>query len=244
MDAITSSFAGTGDVAKAVGAAYFSSMHKAELERADLIPPGPCIFVSNHWSDGDAFFLCSMLPRDLTELCIVVSESVTKALRAESSPFVWMMRDMELISVRRRKKKTAAVLSQDSLRKERGVIEQALDAISRGKSVILFPHGAICSPSTPVRRTRVHSGCVVLACLANIPIVPIYISGTHKAWPPGASFPEPGIIVKGCTGNPIIPEMICSSSCDRQSATHAAREIMRGIYRMRRKVLSKHRPNK
>lgn len=240
-----------GEIAKTVGAVYFTSMHSAKLLRAETIPAGPCVFVSNHWSDGDAFFLCSMLPRQLSEMCIVVNDRVANVAFAGGSPFAWMLEQIELIRVsspsRRARNKDGAVTTRAAANGDRStdVIDQVVAAIGRGKSVLLFPQGAIVSPRTPVRRTRVHSGCVTIASRARVPIVPILVVGAHRAWPPGARFPEPGVPVIGIAGNAIPHAMLGDEDHDGELADarkHRIRvlamEIMLGVYKLKRSVSS------
>lgn len=177
---------GAGDVSvsKLVGGLYFWSMHSGQLKHAERIPPGPVVFVANHWSDGDAFFLCSMLPRRMDELCVLANGDIAR----KSSVTQYMMQQVEMILTDCAKG---------------AAIAQGVDALRRGKSVIVFPQGALCSHRTRAARTPAHTGFSVLSATVQVPIVPVMLYGTHVAWPPGQNLPMPGPKIVGVVGQPI-----------------------------------------
>jgi 1-acyl-sn-glycerol-3-phosphate acyltransferase len=67
-------------------------------------------------------------------------------------------------------------------------LQAAAKVLKLGGSIYLNPEGTR-SVSGELLPFRVGVG--VLAVEANVPVVPVYISGTHDAMPPGKFFPKP-----------------------------------------------------
>jgi 1-acyl-sn-glycerol-3-phosphate acyltransferase len=59
--------------------------------------------------------------------------------------------------------------------------------IDQGWNVLLFPEG---TRSRDGSIGKIRSGAAVIAAQHDIPIVPIYVSGTHDAMPPGQNWPK------------------------------------------------------
>jgi 1-acyl-sn-glycerol-3-phosphate acyltransferase len=81
--------------------------------------------------------------------------------------------------------------------------------ISEGGSLLIFPEG---TRSRDGRVRRLRSGAALLAAAHDLPIVPIYISGTREAMPRGhrwmvfkAGRPGPRHLIDIRFGNPIVP---------------------------------------
>jgi 1-acyl-sn-glycerol-3-phosphate acyltransferase len=76
-------------------------------------------------------------------------------------------------------------------RKGGGLGNGATDHVDRildeGWNLVMFPEG---TRSRDGRVGKVHSGAAVIAAQHGIPIVPIYLSGTHQAMPPGQNWPR------------------------------------------------------
>ena len=76
-------------------------------------------------------------------------------------------------------------------RKGGGLGSGATDHVDRlideGWNLVMFPEG---TRSRDGKIGKVHSGAAVIAAQHGIDIVPIYISGTHEAMPPGKSWPQ------------------------------------------------------
>jgi len=177
--------------AKTLLGAYFTGVHRARLLHAERVPPGPVVFVSNHWSDADGFLLCGMLPRPLEQLTVVANGRIARG----SPPTLWMM------------KQIGAVLTAEDRDERRGhAVAQAVAALREGRSVIIFPQGALFA--SDARRTPAHTGFAVIAAAAGVPVVPIMLYGTHEAWPAKASLPRPGVPVVACVGDAVSPSDI------------------------------------
>jgi 1-acyl-sn-glycerol-3-phosphate acyltransferase len=76
-------------------------------------------------------------------------------------------------------------------RKGGGLGSGATDHVDRlideGWNLVMFPEG---TRSRDGEIGKVHSGAAVIAAKHGIDIVPIYISGTHEAMPPGQNWPQ------------------------------------------------------
>jgi 1-acyl-sn-glycerol-3-phosphate acyltransferase len=76
-------------------------------------------------------------------------------------------------------------------RKGGGLGNGATDHVDRildeGWNLVMFPEG---TRSRNGRVGKVHSGAAVIAAQHGIPIVPIYLSGTHQAMPAGQNWPR------------------------------------------------------
>lgn len=208
-------------ISKLVGGLYFMSMHGGALKHSERIPPGPVVFVTNHWSDGDAFFLCSMLPRKMDELCIIANGEIAR----KSQAMQMMMQQVEVVLAEEHSKGNS--------------IAQASQAIARGKSVIVFPQGALCSPRARVSKTPAHTGFAVISSVTSAPIVPIMLYGTHLAWPPGQNLPMPGPKIVGIVGHAIPAHMVPGVDLSNQAPKPSrnlkqfAKTVMKNLYDMR-----------
>jgi cytidylate kinase len=70
-----------------------------------------------------------------------------------------------------------------------GALRAALRALERGAALLVFPEGSRGEEGT-LRPGKPGSG--MLAVLSGAPVVPVYVSGTGRAWPTGRRFPRPG----------------------------------------------------
>ncbi|MFH1675852.1 MAG: lysophospholipid acyltransferase family protein [bacterium] len=71
----------------------------------------------------------------------------------------------------------------------RVMLDTAADAIKKGEVVTMFPEGTRSKTGMP---GRPRTGFIVLAAMANCPIIPARVSGTYDCMPPGSGFPLPG----------------------------------------------------
>lgn len=131
----------------------------------------PCIVVANHASVMDIPILFYTVPFNLY---FVAKKSLWKV------PFIgWYLYAMGMIFIDRSNREKAL----ESMRKGGKLIHN-------GKSVITFPEGTRHAEITPFKL-----GTFVLAEQAKVPILPIYIHGTHKIWPSEQFFIKPQHIV-------------------------------------------------
>lgn len=133
---------------------------KLKVERLDQIDFSlPYIFVSNHLSSLDIPVLFRAIP---VELHFIAKKEVKRM------PFVgWYMWMTGMIFI-------------DRTNREKSVasLEKAGRLIKKGKHVIMFPEG---TRSKDGEVLPFKKGPFVLSSQANIPIVPIAISGTERA---------------------------------------------------------------
>ncbi len=66
-------------------------------------------------------------------------------------------------------------------------LEQARRLLSAGQSMLIFPEGTR-SPDGQMQPFK--RGVGTLALAASVPVIPIFIEGTHTAWPKGARWPR------------------------------------------------------
>jgi 1-acyl-sn-glycerol-3-phosphate acyltransferase len=126
---------------------------------------GPGVIVANHTSALDPLFIAAALP----DRVLFVAAREFLAL-----PVVgWVMRAYGCIPVRRGEVDTS-------------VVRLALRALAAGVKVGVFPEGRVSPQPGPLRR-----GAGLLAAAAGVPIQPIAVVGSGRAFPLGASFPRP-----------------------------------------------------
>jgi 1-acyl-sn-glycerol-3-phosphate acyltransferase len=81
-------------------------------------------------------------------------------------------------------------------------IKRVLKALREGKGLILFPEGT----RTPDGRLQEpKAGVGLIACRAQVPVVPARIFGSHRAYGKGVRFPRLGTPVSIVFGPPIAP---------------------------------------
>ncbi len=133
----------------------------------------PCIYVANHLSFFDIFFLSAMPVFD-----------VVVCLRSWPFKLAWyapFMRCAQYVDVER--------LAWDQ-------IVSTIDQITReGRSILLFPQG---HRSRDGRLGRFYSGAFKLAVQLHLPIVPVCIQGTDQMLPPGRRLMAPAEVRLEC----------------------------------------------
>jgi 1-acyl-sn-glycerol-3-phosphate acyltransferase len=133
----------------------------------------PCIYVANHLSFFDVFFLSALPVFD-----------VVVCLRSWPFKLPWyapFMRCAQYVDVER--------LPWDE-------IVRKIDQIAKaGRSVLLFPQG---HRSRDGRLGRFYSGAFKLAVQLRLPIVPICIQGTDQMLPPGRRWMAPADVRLEC----------------------------------------------
>jgi 1-acyl-sn-glycerol-3-phosphate acyltransferase len=104
----------------------------------------------------------------------------------------------------------------------------ALDLLKRGYVLYMAPEGT--RKFDPQSPPRAHTGFIRLAQMASCPVVPIAMSGTREALPPGAKFPKL-VKVKASIGKPIILKKLEPIPENypllQDQADHAMREVYR-----------------
>jgi 1-acyl-sn-glycerol-3-phosphate acyltransferase len=152
------------------------------LDRLPPLPEGPLIFASNHESALDIWVLVEKLPRTV--------RFIAKQELFRIPVFGWYLRLGGHISVDR-KNHVQAVQS----------LRAAAAVVRAGTSVIVFPEG------TRSRDRHVQpfkKGPFALAMEAQVPVVPVAVSGSAAVTPSGLVAVRPGTI-HVAVGEPIDP---------------------------------------
>jgi 1-acyl-sn-glycerol-3-phosphate acyltransferase len=174
--AIAKSFRGGSNSTMRFGRAWGRSMLWATgtclrthgLDR--LTAREPCIYVVNHQSYLDVWAVLDVVP--------LTTRFVAKASLFRIPAMGWAMRAAGFIPIDRGNRHQAI-----------RSLDLAVERIRAGRNVLLFPEG------TRSRNGQLQSfkkGPFHLAMRANVPIVPIVISGTHRILRPGDWRVRPG----------------------------------------------------
>ena len=181
---------------------------RLERRGAHYVPRrGAVLLVSNHSSFLDPPFVGCMTPRKVTYMA--------KAELFDIPLFGRLIRRVNARPVRREGNDPAA-------------LRTALRALEAGDALLMFPEGTR-GPEGTLRPARAGAG--MLAVASGAPVVPVYISGSGRAWPRGSRLPRPKK-VKVTFGPPM--HFGASGKADRKESYEAAsREMMAAIARLK-----------
>ena len=129
------------------------------LGRENVPMTGPVILASNHVHAADPFLLAFGLPRWID---FMAKEELFRSVFVRA-----ILRWAGSFSIRR----------EGEMRHTQGVLDQAIEALEKGSMLGIFPEG---SRSRDGRLTKAKTGCAVLASQADVPILPVGITGTDK----------------------------------------------------------------
>ncbi|QXC61820.1 1-acyl-sn-glycerol-3-phosphate acyltransferase [Aquihabitans sp. G128] len=192
-------------VAKAVLTPLFRASWRFDLQGLENIPKtGGAILCPNHTSVLDSFFVPALLPRRVTY--------VGKAEYMDS----W------------KTKHIFPALGMIPIDREGGdAAERALSAATRvlekGELFGIYPEG---TRSRDGRLYRGHTGPARLALRANVPIIPIGITGARDVMPPDAKFPKLRLPVTIRFGAPISVERYAGRPGDHLVLRQIIDEVM------------------
>ncbi|MFQ5750884.1 MAG: lysophospholipid acyltransferase family protein [bacterium] len=113
--------------------------------------------------------------------------------------------------------------------------EYALDLLNKGYILYMAPEGT--RKHDPDNPPRAHTGFIRLAHLANCPVVPIAVTGTREALPPGAKFPR-FVKVKAKVGKQMQFEKVKLSVTNHEKLQQQADQAMSEVYRLKRELLA------
>lgn len=149
--------------------AAFSLYNRLRVTGREHIPGHPVIVASNHASNIDPPLIGGIFPRRLRYLA---KESLFR-----NPALGFLITSLGAIPVTREDRQRAGV-----------VLKLLLDQLGRGESVLLFPEG---SRSKDGGLQPLEGGAAFLSIKSGVPILPVYIRGSHDVCPPGSSFPRP-----------------------------------------------------
>jgi 1-acyl-sn-glycerol-3-phosphate acyltransferase len=140
-------------------------------ELLEKLPP-PVVFVSNHASHLDTPTILRALPlkwRQRTAVAAAADYFYKSRTVAQAVALIF---------------NTVPIMRSGA---GSGSTEQVDRLIDQRWNVLLFPEG---TRSRDGRLGKMRSGAAVLAQHHRVPIVPIYVKGTHQAMPPGRNWPK------------------------------------------------------
>lgn len=120
---------------------------------------GPVILASNHVHAADPFLLAFGLPRWID---FMAKEELFQSVFVRA-----ILRWAGSFSIRR----------EGEMSHTQGVLDQAIEALEKGSMLGIFPEG---SRSRDGELIKAKTGCAVLASQADVPILPVGITGTDK----------------------------------------------------------------
>ena len=169
-------------VAKAIITPLFRASWKFDLQGLENIPEsGGAILCPNHTSVLDSFFVPALLPRRVTY--------VGKAEYMDSWKTKHIFPALGMIPIDRE--------GGDAAERALASAERVL---RKGELFGIYPEG---TRSRDGRLYRGHTGPARLALRAEVPIIPIGISGAREVMPPDAKFPKLRLPVTIRFGEPI-----------------------------------------
>lgn len=129
---------------------------RVRVEGIENIPPGACVFISNHVSNADALVFIPIIPR---RVAILIKQELFRIPILSTG-----MRRAQFIPVDRSDREAAAAS-----------IDVAVRTLHEGLSFAIFPEGTRSADGhmRPFKR-----GAFTVAIQAGAPIVPVSISGT------------------------------------------------------------------
>jgi 1-acyl-sn-glycerol-3-phosphate acyltransferase len=146
---------------------------RVRVENLENIPPGPCLFTSNHVSNVDPLAFIPAIPR---RVAILIKQELFRIPILSTG-----MRRAQFVPVDRSDREAAAAS-----------IDVAARTLKNGVSFAIFAEGTR-SPDGRMRPFK--RGAFTVAIAAGVPIVPVSISGTQRVMKKGSWFIRPGEVV-------------------------------------------------
>jgi 1-acyl-sn-glycerol-3-phosphate acyltransferase len=154
---------------------YYAARQATGKEKLAALK-GPVILVANHASHMDTPVILSALPRKLRKRTAVAAAADYFYRNKLTASLVSLI--FNTVPIERRKG------ASDSVPKNTSHLDTLLDD---GWNLLLFPEGTRARGGTP---GRVRRGAAVLAAAHNLAIIPIRVTGTADAMPPGRIWPK------------------------------------------------------
>lgn len=152
---------------------YYAARRASGREKLEHVK-GPVILVANHASHLDTPVILSALPRRLRKRTVVAAAADYFYKNRLVASLVSLI--FNTVPVERRR--------GGGMSKNGGHLDQLLD---QGWSLLLYPEGTRSRDGMPGPLRR---GAAVLAASHNLTIVPIRVTGTAEAMPPGRFWPR------------------------------------------------------
>ena len=176
--------------------------------------PGPAIIASNHQSYLDPPALANASPEKVVFLA--------RRSLAKGPILKWLYRNMNTI-----------LLSPEE--PELSVFKRVLQRLGQGEKVVIFPEGTR-SPDGQLQPGR--TGLGFLVTKAGVPVVPTYIYGTFRAYPPGRGLVLPTKVMVAF-GEPISFSDEMDGKSKKEHYSHITETVMSEIARLRQFCIDK-----
>jgi 1-acyl-sn-glycerol-3-phosphate acyltransferase len=159
-------------VLKPIAVALMRLLFRVEGHGAEQVPAeGPVLLVANHSSVLDPPLVGGTCPRQLTFLA--------KAELFRIPGFGWLISRLGARPLRREGADPSA-------------LRTAQRVLAEGKALLVFPEG---TRGEEGRLREAKPGAALLAVQSGATVVPVYISGSGRAWPRGRRLPRPVKVV-------------------------------------------------
>lgn len=180
------------------------ALYRVRITGAEKVPRSGALLAGNHLSHLDPILLWCASPRP--------AHFIAKQELWDSKVLGWLLDRLWGFPVNR-------------AGADRDAINTATELLTHGDLVGMFPEGTRRRDDS-VDMGEAHDGVSFIANRAGVPVVPIAISGTDKAWPPGQKFPRLArVTITVC--DPVVPDDFEGGRKERVSAMTA--EVMRRI---------------
>lgn len=155
----------------------FNTYLKVKTLHPERLPKAPFIICSNHESHLDAILLSYIATRNFNKVAMVAAKDYwfDHSSRRALSEFFF-----NIIPVDRREKSPAHIQQ---------TLDMARRLTAKGTCVVILPEGSR-SRDGSVRSFK--RGVESFAEACQVPVVPVYISGSGKHWPKGSHWVRPG----------------------------------------------------
>lgn len=180
--------------------------YRMRIEGVRNIPAqGGAVLVANHCSYLDPPVMCSCSPRRIVHF--MARDTLFSSRFAR-----WYFNGVRVIPL-------------DRTRGDLGALRKAIATLKEGRVIGLFPEGTR-SPDGQMREAK--GGIGFLIAKGDVPVVPLYISGTFQAFPKGSSQFRPSRI-RVRVGPPIMPEEIRAAMPEKGDYAAVGALVMRRI---------------
>lgn len=189
---------------------FHTIYNRLSVRGRENIPDGTLVVASNHASNIDPPLIGGVFPRRLRYLA---KESLFH------NPLLGFLIDtLGAIPVKREDSQSAGA-----------VMKMMLRLLEGGESLLLFPEGS----RTPDGRLQpLEGGAALLSIKTGVPILPVYIAGSHAICPPGKILPRPAKLTVTFAA-PLYPDSYdCANDREKRAAMMRDLEgILRGLER-------------
>lgn len=177
-----------------------------KIHGAENVPArGGCILASNHASFLDPPMVACGIDHRIVQF-------MTRDTLYSSWIRRWFMNRIECIPIDRTKGDVAA-------------LRKGIRTLKEGHVVVLFPEG---TRSLTGELQPAKGGIAFLVAKAGVPVVPVYVEGSHRALPKGGKWIKP-VRTAVYFGRPIPPEEIKAVGDDREAYEKIGQLIMSHI---------------